>query len=143
MDEVDKKIVEILRYDSRTTFSQIARDLGISDVAVYKRVKKLQDEGIIKRFTLVLDPKAIGREVIAYVFMKTHANHAISVAERLREEEWVSEICTLVGEYDIIAKVETNTIQSLREFVERRLRNMEGVVDLRTSIVFTVFKENI
>ncbi|MFQ6051613.1 MAG: Lrp/AsnC family transcriptional regulator [Candidatus Hydrothermarchaeota archaeon] len=143
MDEVDKKIVEILRDDSRTTFSQIARDLGISDVAVYKRVKKLQDEGIIKRFTLVIDPRAMGREVIAYVLMKTLANHTIPIAERLREEEWVSEIYTLVGEYDIIAKVETSSIQSLKEFVERRLRNMEGILDLRTSIVFTVFKENI
>jgi len=54
LDETDYKILEILRRDARTPFTDVGRDLGISDATVHVRVKKMIDEGIIKRYTIVV-----------------------------------------------------------------------------------------
>ena len=58
LDEIDFKILEMLKRDARTPFTEVGRDLGISDATVHVRVNKMMDEGIIKRYTTVVDEEA-------------------------------------------------------------------------------------
>jgi len=65
IDEKDLKILEILRKNSRTPYSEIAKIVGISDVAVIKRIRKLEQLGLIRKYTIIIDPKKLGYNAVS------------------------------------------------------------------------------
>ncbi|MEB3772596.1 MAG: AsnC family transcriptional regulator, partial [Desulfurococcales archaeon] len=65
IDEKDKVIVDMLRENARVSYSEIARKLGISEVAVMKRVKKLEASGVIKKYTVIVDYKKLGYNMVS------------------------------------------------------------------------------
>jgi DNA-binding Lrp family transcriptional regulator len=137
MDDIDGKILELLTENSRMSFSEIARYFGFSDVAIRKRVDKLVDKGIIKRFTTVVDHKKLGKQVSAFVFFKTRSDKTQEVAEQLVSIDGVYDIYIALGVYDIITRVHCRDVGELRELTEERFNNINGILEVRPSIVFT------
>ncbi|MGB3457944.1 MAG: winged helix-turn-helix transcriptional regulator, partial [Halobacteriota archaeon] len=74
LDEIDKKIIEMLQEDSRKTFVEIAKELGVSDPTIHVRVKKLQEAGIIEKFTAVLAPAKVEMGVAAFIEINIKPN---------------------------------------------------------------------
>ncbi len=112
-------------------------------MAVHKRIKNLQKKGIIKRFTVLADQVMLGKNTTSLLMIKCDVGSAPEIAEKLSGMGDVFEVYTTVGEYDIVAKIRTNDMESLKNMVEKKLRMIRGIHEIRTSVVFDSFKEDL
>lgn len=136
LDEIDYKILDTLRRDARTPFTEVGRDLGISDATVHVRVKKMMDKGIIKRYTIVVDEEALGRKVRGFMLINVNPGSLEEAANQLVENERVSAVYEIHGPNDLIVKVEAGALDEMRELVLK----VREIPNLATSELITVFK---
>jgi Lrp/AsnC family transcriptional regulator for asnA, asnC and gidA len=141
MDEIDKKILDVLVENARTPYKDIAKSAKISDVAVHKRIKKLE-ENVIKKFTVLVDQRAYEKNMTAILNIRCEVGKTNDIADKLKDIADITEVYTTVGDYDIIAKIRTRDTATLREIVEKQLTSLRGLNEIRTSIVFQCFKES-
>ncbi len=133
IDEMDAKILRTLMEDGRTPFSHMAKELGVSDVAVKKRVEKLLQKGIIRRIKAEVNLEAIGYKYVFFVEVKPDPAEVNRLARRIYELPNVVEVHMAVGEYPIIVKALATDISDIKKFLEK-LGKMEGVLEIRTAI---------
>jgi len=140
LDETDYKILEILRRDARTPFTEVGRDLGISDATVHVRVNKMMDAGIIKRYTIVVDEEAFGTKVHGFVLINVKPGFLEDVANQLVDNEGVSAVYEIHGPNDLIVKVEAGDLDEMRNLV-LKVREIPNVATSELITVFKVWKE--
>ena len=140
LDPIDSRIIELLQEDGRRSFSEIADDVGRTEVTIRRRVKRLVHEGIIKRFTVVLDPLKIGRRIRAVLRVKTMMKDATRIAEEIRKYDEINEALFLDGACGIMLKVTVNDLSELRYFLENGLGKIPGVGEVETCIVLEDIK---
>ncbi len=136
LDEIDHKILETLRRDARTPFTDVGRDLAISDATVHVRVKKLMDEGIIKKYTVEVDEEILGRNVHGFVLINVKPGSLEEVANQLVENEKVSAIYEIHGPNDLIAKISAGDLDEMRNLMLK----IRETPDVTTSELITIFK---
>jgi Lrp/AsnC family transcriptional regulator for asnA, asnC and gidA len=142
VDEIDLKIIELLSKNSRMSYSDIARHFGFSDVAIRKRVDKLVEHGVIKRFCLEVNHKQLGKNVSAFIFFKTRSDKTQEIAEQLVQLEEIEEIYISLGVYDIIAKANCRDVTELKSLTEGKLNEINGILEVRPSIVFAEVRDS-
>lgn len=140
LDEIDSKIISLLQEDGRRSFSDIAIDVNRTEVTVRRRVKRLKDEGYIKRFTVVLDPLKIGKSIRAIIRVKTVMKHASAVSKKLSKFTEVNEAYFLDGACGLIMMVTVADLTDLYQFLEKRLGTIEGLGEAETCIVLEEIK---
>ena len=140
LDPIDTQIIAMLQEDGRRSFSDIAEAVKRTEVTVRRRVKRLKDEGYIKRFTVVLDPLKIGKSIRAIIRVKTVMKHATSVSKKLSKFKEVNEAYFLDGACGLIMMVTVNDLTELYQFLEKRLGTVEGLGDAETCIVLEEIK---
>lgn len=133
------KLIRILQENSRTPFLRIAKALGVSEAAVRKRVKKLEKEGVIKRYTIEVDPAKLGFEIVAFIGVDTTPEHYISTLENLRELSEVVSLYSSSGDHMMLLECWFRNPEELAEFV-RRLNSMEGVTRVCPAIILKKLK---
>jgi Lrp/AsnC family transcriptional regulator for asnA, asnC and gidA len=141
LDEIDKKIIEMLQEDSRKTFVEIAKELGVSDPTIHARVKKLQEAGIIEKFTAVLAPAKVEKGVAAFIEINIKPKTIEVVIKNLIKLDEVLEIHETYGDYDIIAKIRAKTNEALRDLVAKEIRTIPYIVNTRVTTVLKTRKE--
>lgn len=143
LDATDLKILEALQEDSRQTYTDIGKRLGIAHSTAYDRIKKLEEHEIIKKYTTIIDiEKAGAKNIIAIMTVYADPKETQNVAEKLREATEVLEVYTsLSEELLIIAKVVAENQEKLHAFIANSVAPLPGVLRIRTSIVTKKFKE--
>ncbi|WP_309492377.1 Lrp/AsnC family transcriptional regulator [Candidatus Hecatella orcuttiae] len=141
IDDLDKKIIRMLQEDSRKPFVEIAKELGVSDPTVHARVKKLQETGVIEKFTTVLAPTRVEKAVAAFIEINVKPNTIEEVVKSLESMDEVLEIHETHGEYDIIAKVRVKTNEDLRNIVVGKIRSSPNITDTKVITVLKTRKE--
>jgi len=132
LDETDQKIIDLLKKDARTPYVKIAEAVELSETAVRKRIKNLQENKIIKRFTIEVDEE---RQTKAIALISTQAStHTPEISQRFIKIGGVSHLYEVTGDYDIIAILSTTTIEELNRTLEK-IRLTEGVIRTNTSLV--------
>ena len=126
MDELDAKILEILKRDSRTKYVEIAKAIGLTEGAVRRRVKKMLEQGIIEKFTI--ETKS---EVEAVILVKTDPTKTKEVATKIKEVS--DRVFEASGDYDIAALVHAHTIEELNRKVDY-IRGLPAVLNTNTLI---------
>lgn len=106
LDELDYRILEFLKKDSRTPFTEVGKNLGVSDATVHVRVNRMVGEGVIKGFTLDVDEEPLGTRVRSFVFVNVQPGFLEEVANQLVENEWTNGIYEIHGSNDLVVKVE-------------------------------------
>jgi Lrp/AsnC family transcriptional regulator for asnA, asnC and gidA len=142
LDEKDTEILSLLRENARLTTNEMSKELGIPQTTIHNRIKRMRETGVIKRFTVDLDRKKIGRGLVAYVLC-TVSYHTSSrekinqyeVAQLIKALSQVEEVSIVTGEIDIIVKVALRDVDELNDFVIYKLRNVEGIEKTVTSVV--------
>jgi DNA-binding Lrp family transcriptional regulator len=137
VDESDLKIIDSLVKNARISFKDLSKQLNISDVAVKKRIDKLVKEGYIRKFTVEVDNKKLGKGVCAFLLIKSEANHTKDLAEELSRLKGVDSVYTTMGEYEIILGVHVSGIDELRKLAEDKIAIMPGLIEVKTNIVFS------
>jgi Lrp/AsnC family transcriptional regulator for asnA, asnC and gidA len=140
MDEIDKKILKKLQDDARIAFRKIAEELEVSESTVFVRVKKLQERGIIKRFTVAIPPELVGKSLTAFILIKADPQKYPAVLETLKKIPDVYEIYDITGNYYAIAKVRTSDRGDLTKIIDQ-IGLIEGITSTETAIVLRNVKE--
>lgn len=129
---MDEKIISILREDSRTSYVDIAKVVGLSESAVRRRVKHLLDSGVIKRFTIELG-MSNRTSAITLISVKPSVDTA-RVSERLKTLKGVEIVYEITGQYDIAAIISASSIGEINKCIDD-VRRIDGVDDTNTVII--------
>lgn len=144
MDDIDYKIIEILTKNSRSTNSEISKKVYLSLPAVGDRIKKLEEKGIIKNYTLRLNRKELGYSILAFISVNIDVTENIaSFRSSILEFSEVLECHHLVGEYDYLLKVLVRDTDELEIFLSKKLKSIKGVIKSNTTIALSTLKEEI
>ena len=143
MDAMDLRILEALQADARLTYTDIGKSLGVTHSTVYDRIKRMEQQGIIKKYTTVVDGEKIGlRNLMAIMTVYTDPKESERVAEKLSRAPEVLEVyASLSEELQIIAKVIAQDQEGLHAFIANAVAPLPGVLRIRTSILTRKFKE--
>lgn len=137
MDETDAKILEILKKDARKPYIEIAKELGLSEGAVRRRVKNLIKKGIITKFTIEIGRK---HSVKAITFITIDPGVPTPlVSEKLATLDGVDNVYELTGEYDAAVVVSANNVAELNKCIEE-IRKIQGIKNTNTVLILRTVK---
>ncbi len=142
MDTLDLKAMNVLSSQARISWAELAQQLGLSAPAAADRVRKLEEAGVIRGYTALLDAHALGYALVAFVevtFGKTKHRRGFRKAIQLMPE--ILECHHIAGDADYLLKVVTRDASHLDQFVGDRIRAVPGVLRTRTTIVLSTQKE--
>jgi Lrp/AsnC family transcriptional regulator len=142
MDKLDYQILRTLQSDASSSNESIAADVGLSTMAVWRRVRRLEDEGVIKGRVALLDAKKLGRPVTAFVMLRTQ-QHGAEWFQRLQatiaDIPEVMEFHRLSGEIDFMLKVSLRDLDDYQDFY-RKLTAQVELMDVSTAFAFEQIK---
>jgi len=133
-DEVDRRLVGLLRKDARTPIARLSKSLGISRSSVYSRLQKLQYSGVIEGFTVRLSPDLERRQIRAHVLIKVQGKLARGMEKQLHSMPEIISLHAISGVYDLIAELEAASAAALNELIDR-IGELEGVEETTSSIL--------
>ena len=142
IDAKDHRILELVQRDAKLSQAEIAKHVGLSTAAVNERLKKLEQGGVIRRWSAVVDPHAVGATITAFVEVfidqpKLEAGFIDTVAAL----DEVLEIHHITGEFSLMLKVRARDMNALRDLLLNQLNAREGVRQTRTVMVLSTLKE--
>lgn len=140
IDEINVKILNCLRENSRENASVISEKVGLSVSAVIERIKKLETNEVIKKYTAVLDKNKIGRDVTALMSVTLdHPKYTENFINMVKSNNDVLECHYLAGNYDFLIKICTDSTESLEKILNK-IKAIEGVSKTNTMIVLSTVK---
>lgn len=144
-DYIDQQILLQIREDARKPFSQIADNLKISNSLVHQRIKKLKQQGVIKKAEFLVDEKRIGFKTKSYVGITLkEARYASDVVEGLKKIPEILECNYVSGQYAIFFLIFAYDNQHLRRILYDQVHQIEGVAGTDSFICFdTNFKRQV
>ncbi|WP_237048052.1 Lrp/AsnC family transcriptional regulator [Lentzea guizhouensis] len=141
MDDVDRMLLAELQRDATQAYAALGKAVGLSAGAAHERVRKLRDQGVIRRTTVDVDPAAVGRGVMAYVLVEANAWMGDApTREALEALPEVVEAHVIAGPAALLVKVRTPTTEELQASL-RRLYGVDGVTGTQTIVVLESFFE--
>ncbi len=134
LDDIDLKIVRILKEDARTSYSDISKAVGVSAGTVRNRINQMRSSGMLS-VDAWLDPSLSGLSVHATLLLKVQPGRLVEVADALTALDEAVYVATLAGAYDAVADVFCRDIDHLRELIHGKVQKIDGVVDVTTNLV--------
>ena len=135
----DFELIKLLMKNSRTPYVKLGELLGVSETAIRKRVRKLEEEGVIKRYTIEVDPKKLGFKVNALIGLDTVPERFIAVIEELKAMEEVLGLYSASGDHMILLECWFKDSDELTRFV-KRLESIRGVTRVCPAIILEKLK---
>ncbi|GAB2609373.1 Lrp/AsnC family transcriptional regulator [Streptomyces capparidis] len=136
MEDLDRQIVRLLLADGRMSYTDLGRATGLSTSAVHQRVRRLEQRGVIRGYTAIVDPEAVGLPLTAFISVKPFDPSAPDdVPERLAEVHEIEACHSVAGDESYILKVRVATPGEL-EHLLARVRSLAGV-STRTTVVLS------
>ncbi|MBT5074055.1 MAG: Lrp/AsnC family transcriptional regulator [Kordiimonadaceae bacterium] len=143
LSDIDKKILAAIQHDSTITNSELADLVGLSSAPCWRRIKRLEEKGIISKRVGLLDTKALGLNITAFANVKlSHIQEdALEEFERavIKFAE-VTECYTISGSMDFILRIVTENMQSYESFLRKKLLRLPMVSEVNTHFAVTQVK---
>jgi len=140
MDETDLVILDALAKNARVTLSKMSEDIDVPDATISHRLKRLERE-VIKGYTVIFDPGAVGLDMTAIIIIQTETEKHSAVKYALADLDEVSEVYSVSGEYDLLIKLWAHDMEELNQLIDNKIRSIDGVDDLTEMIVMERVKE--
>jgi len=126
-DELDKKILELLSGNSRLSVREISKKLNSSPPTVSRRIRRLEDRGIIKGYVSIIEDEELGYDCRALLLIKISGNSDPErIIEEMRDNDRICSLYSTVGNYDIISTATCPKLEGLSDFIDG-LRKIEGI----------------
>ena len=138
MDAIDKKLLGLLQDDTKKTTKELSMVLNLSVTAVYERIKKLEREGVIKKYVALLDAKKVEKAFVVFCHIKLvqHTKDFITTFENeVMQLKEVLECLHVSGDYDYILKVAVQDMEAFREFMVTKLTGLQHIGSTHSSFV--------
>lgn len=145
LDEVDKAILNILQENALIPIKELSQRLHRSVSPIQVRIRRLEQEGFIKNYTAILNPKKIGRQLAAFVHVKVKEHTATAMqafAEAASLLEEVSECYKTSGPCDFLLKVVTKDLEDYDEVLKYKILVLPNVGNIESTLVLAVEKIN-
>ena len=144
LDEVDLKLLTLLQDDGRMTNADLARKVGLSPPSVLQRVRKLEDSGLVSKYTAILDADKMGYSlrVMAMVSLSLHQEKPIEGFQKaVKEIPEVLEVLHVSGDFDFLLKIFVRDMADYERLVREQLSAIPGVGKIQSSFVLGVNKD--
>lgn len=141
IDKIDAKMLSVLQENGRTSQHDLAQTVGLSGPAVGERLRKLDERGVIRHFTVILEPRKLGQDVTAFVFVGiSGSRYYDAFLARACDCEQVLECHSVTGQGSHLLKIRTVSTSTL-EALLGEVQSWPGVQWTTTSIVLSTIKE--
>jgi DNA-binding Lrp family transcriptional regulator len=143
VDGTDLRLLELLRNDGRMSVNELARSANVSRANAYQRLAAMRDRGVIRRFTVDVDPKSLGHAITALVLVDIEQHAWRNLAARLLELPGVEYVGFTTGGFDLVLLVRAADMETLRDVVLERLQSMPEIRSTQTSFVLEEFRAGV
>jgi Lrp/AsnC family leucine-responsive transcriptional regulator len=142
LDDIDLRILELLQANARETQVEIAKAVGLAPSAVQERIRKLEARGVLRGYTIQIDPRALDVGLLAFVAVRSdEAGSGNRIAQLLAEHSEVLEVHHVAGDDCYLIKVRSRDAEHLGQLLRTRFARIPGVRSTRTTIVLETVKE--
>ena len=149
-DEKDLQILKKLQEDMTKSYKTIAEELDLPVTTVYNRVKKMEENGVILGYKPVLDASKLGFPATSFLLItlrfKDAQNNPIDIgriADEIAADPFVQEVHIVAGDWDLLVKLKSESVQKIGDFINKKLRYIEGVEKSLSCISFGTRKETL
>ena len=143
LDDIDRQILCLLQENSRISSAELARRVSLSAPGLQKRLRKLEENGVIGRYVTLVNREALGLDLLCFaqVTLAHHQPECVGqFCDRVKGLSEVLECHHLSGEFDYLLKVVVANHQHLEKFLSEKITRIPGVDRIRTSIVLNEIK---
>lgn len=140
VDKLDLKILKMLQEDGRRSFTEMAEKLKLSESTVRKRVQALQKKGVIKKFTVKIDPAKIGINTVAIVGVDVEPTELLEAAQKLCEIKEIRSVATSTGDHMIMTEIWTKDGRELTRVISEKIGKIDGVKKICPAIILEKLK---
>jgi Lrp/AsnC family transcriptional regulator len=144
LDDIDHRILGLLQEDASLNAAEVANRVGLSQSPCWRRIARLERDGLIRRRVALLDRQKLGLGVVVFVQVKIARGSKQSLAQfedTVRRFPEVQECFMLMGEIDFLLKVVTRDVASYEDFLRGKLSRLTAVGEVRSSMVLSPIKE--
>ncbi|MCK4757401.1 MAG: Lrp/AsnC family transcriptional regulator [Thermoplasmata archaeon] len=142
MDKLDYSIINLLNENARKSYRQMAKELDVSMSTISNRIRKMEEEEIIKGYIPLIDPQKVGYDLLAVIGMRISHGKMIKVQDKISKTPEVISVYDITGEWDSIIVVRFRNRRELNKFI-KWITSMEFVERTYTQIVLNVVKEEV
>lgn len=139
MDDIDRRLIALLRNDARSTVAALAKALGVARGTVQNRMARLAADGTIAGYTVRLKPQVEEHPIRAFMTIAVEGNRIESVLRELRGDPAVGALHSTNGRWDIVAELRADSLESF-DRVLGRIRQLDGIAHTETSLLLSTFK---
>ncbi len=143
LDDIDCTLLRLLQEDARLRNAELARRVQLSATGLHKRLRRLEEAGVIDRYVAVIDREVVGYDMLCFVQV-TLQRHAPDAVDNFRREvQGMAEVLEchhLTGEFDYLLKVIVRNRKHLEQFILQTLTPVRGMDRIRTSLVLSEIK---
>lgn len=143
LDEFDRKILAALQEDARMPVAQVAEHAALSATPVSRRIRKLEEDGVIRGYQPVLDPRKLGLELNAYVLINLDAHSDVNIQRfesAIQDNDYVIACHAVTGDMDYLVHVIARDVEHLSQITLKSLLRIPGVRDVKSIIVLETIK---
>jgi Lrp/AsnC family leucine-responsive transcriptional regulator len=143
LDETDRRILRAIQRDGRITNAALAEEIGMAASPCLRRLKALEQDGVVAGYRAVIDRRALGHGVEAYAFVKlsqSDPDWRTRLVEKLKSFDEVVSCQAMTGECDLLVHIVADDIEAYGEFAMQRLLTLPGIADMRSSFVLATIK---
>ena len=143
-DKIDMAILRVLLLDSRKTLQEIGAEVGLSPTSCWTRIKKLEAQGVIKRYTVDIDPAKLGYQdsVIVQVTLESHTDETLyDFGRTLATIPEIQEAYLVSGDYDYYIRIAVRDTRDYERLLREKLYKIPGIRHSQSHFVLRVLKE--
>ncbi|MEM1045429.1 MAG: Lrp/AsnC family transcriptional regulator [Pseudomonadota bacterium] len=142
IDTIDREILSILLQDAATSKAEIARRLGLAASAISERVRRLEADGIIEGYEIRINPRALGKPLLAFVFVTdAKPSKGFDTAAALSKVAGLEELHKIAGDDCYLLKIRASGTDELNAIIEGQINPVQSVTRVRTTIVLNAVTE--
>jgi Lrp/AsnC family leucine-responsive transcriptional regulator len=144
MDEKDRQIIWTLQKDGRLSNQELSEKVALSPSPCLRRLRLLEESGVIKGYTAIVDEEAYGLPITAFVRIRLerHSEAAVAAFERkVRSIDSIQDCYVMTGEADYLLRVLVQSLKDYEQFVRQQLHNIEGIAGIDTSFAYGTVKK--
>lgn len=143
LDDTDKKLLEFIQEDGKLTTKELASRLNLSPTPVYERIKRLEKDGVIKKYVALIDREKIGQDlmVLCNIRLKEHEKEVgANFVKQIVEMPEVIECLNISGDYDFLIKVVVHDMREYQSFIMNKLATLENIGSTQSIFVMGEIK---
>ncbi|MCM3203081.1 Lrp/AsnC family transcriptional regulator [Paenibacillus illinoisensis] len=135
LDSIDSHILRRLAQNSRISYTELAKEVGLSGVAVKERIDRLVNQGIIEQFSIVISAEKLGKKISAYLELEVEPAYLNEIIEALKQNDKVAVLYEMTGPCILHIHILVESIEEMEQFMNESIYSLRGIVRAETQIL--------